>query len=85
MQLILSNELHLKVTIPNTVKSVNFCYLIITSHTVKMEAEGVRYPEIGLLSMFLNFDKNSGLCSYKIGSYPIIKNYWIDIPIVIDT
>ena len=25
-----------------------------------------------ILSMFLNFDKDSGLCSYEIGSYPFI-------------
>ena len=46
MQLILSNELHLKVTIPNTAKFVNCCYLIITSHTMKMEVEGVSYGSI---------------------------------------
>ena len=27
----------------------------------------------------VNFDKDSGFCSYKIGSYPFIKNYGIEI------
>ena len=26
-----------------------------------------------VLIMFLNFDKDSGMCSDKIGSYPVIK------------
>ena len=52
-----------------------------TSHTMKMTVARTSHSENGLgqsdvqgvlagvLSMFLNFNQNSGSCSYKIGCY----------------
>ena len=45
MQLILNNELDLKVTTPNTVKFVNCCYYY---HLTYNQIESVSYPEISL-------------------------------------